>query len=252
VSPYSWSADPDAVLVVPVLGIAYWVALQAYPTRRWRVVCFGAALALLLVAFVSPLNRLALHYLLIAHLLQNVVVAEWAPALAVLGLPPKLADQARELPAVRFLTQPAVALPLWLGTYFLWHLPWPYDAALRHPNTLLHLEHACYFLAGAAFWWPVVHGRERSGKKAAYLFAAFVLISPLALLLALLPSPIYSFYKHAPRLWGLSALSDQQVAGIAMALEQAVVFCYACALYFGRFLREEDARELYRSPRVNP
>src|SRR5262249_47333798 len=83
--------------------------------------------------------------------------------------------------------QPAIALPLWLGTYFIWHLPWLYDTALRHPNTLLHLEHACYFLAGAVFWWPVVHGRRSSGRKAAYLFAAFVLVSPLALLLALLP-----------------------------------------------------------------
>jgi len=251
VSPYSWSADPDAVFAIPALAIGYWVALRVYPTRRWRVVCFSAALALLLAAFVTPLNRLALHYLLTAHLLQNVAVAEWAPALAVLGLPPRLADAGRLIPGIRRLTQPAVALPLWLGTYFVWHLPWPYDAALRHPNTLLHLEHACYFLAGAAFWWPVVHGRHTSGRKAAYLFAAFVLVSPLALLLALIPSPIYSFYEQAPRLWGLSPLSDQQLAGVTMALEQALVFGYACALYFGRFLREEDARELYKNP-VSP
>jgi cytochrome c oxidase assembly factor CtaG len=165
----------------------------------------------------------------------------------VLGLPARLAAEAERLPWVRSLTRPAVALPLWLGTYFAWHLPWAYDTALRHPNTLLHLEHACYFLAGAAFWWPVIHGRRSAGQKAAYLFAAFVLVSPLALLLALVPSPIYSFYEHAPRLWGLSPLGDQQLAGVTMALEQAVVFCYACALYFGRFLREEDAREVYRS-----
>jgi cytochrome c oxidase assembly factor CtaG len=248
VSPYSWSADPDAVLAVPLLALGYWAALRVFPTRRWRVTCFGAALVLLLVAFVSPLNRLALHFLLTAHLLQNVVVAEWAPALAVLGLPPRLAAEAERIPALRRLTQPAVALPVWLATYFAWHVPWLYDAALRHPSTFLHLEHACYFLAGAAFWWPVVHGRHPSGRKAAYLFAAFVLVSPLALLLALIPSPIYSFYEHAPRLWGLSPLGDQQLAGVTMALEQAVVFCYACALYFGRFLREEDAQAVFASP----
>jgi putative membrane protein len=251
VSPYSWSADPDAVLAVPALAGAYWVALRLSPTRPWRVACFASALALLLAAFVSPLNRLALHYLLTAHLLQNVVVAEWAPALLILGLPPRLADHAQRIAAVRRITHPTVALPLWLGTYFLWHLPWPYDTALRHPNTLLHLEHACYFVAGVAFWWPVVHGRQTSGRKAVYLFAAFVLAAPLGLLLALLPSPIYDFYEHAPRLWGLSPLSDQQLAGVTMALEQAVVFGFACALYFGRFLREEDARELYRT-RASP
>ena len=250
-SPYSWSADPDAVLAVPALGIAYWIAIRLYPTRPWRIACFAAALALLLAAFVSPLERLALHYLLFAHLLQNVVVAEWAPALAVLGLPPRLVDELERVPIVRALTRPAVALPLWLATYFSWHVPFAYDAALRHPNTLLHLEHACYLVAGAAFWWPVVHGRQSSGQKAAYLFAAFVLVSPLALLLALLPTAIYSFYEHAPRLWGLSPLGDQQLAGVTMAVEQGIVFGYAGALYFGRFLREEDARATY-GPRLNP
>ncbi len=250
-NPYAWSPDPDAVLAVPLLAIAYAVALRLYPTRRWRIVCFGSALALLLAAYVTPLNHLARHYLLSAHLLQNVVVAEWAPALAVLGLPPRLVDELARVTAIRRLTAPAVALPLWLATYYVWHLPWLYDTALRHPNTLLHLEHACYFVAGAAFWWPVMHGPHRSGLKAAYLFAAFVLVSPLGLLLALLPSPAYSFYEHAPRLWGLSALTDQQIAGVTMAVEQALVFCFACALYFTRFLREEDARELYRS-RISP
>lgn len=245
--PYAWSPDPDAVAAVPLLAIAYAVSLRFYPTRRWRIFCFGAALVLLLAAFVTPLNHLARHYLLSAHLLQNVIVTEWAPALAVLGLPPRLVDEARRIPAIRRLTAPAVALPLWLATYYAWHVPWLYDTALQHPNTLLHLEHACYFAAGIAFWWPVVHGRHRSGLKAAYLFAGFVLVSPLGLLLALLPSAAYSFYEDAPRLWGLSALTDQQLAGVTMALEQAVVFCYACALYFGRFLREEDASELYRS-----
>jgi cytochrome c oxidase assembly factor CtaG len=247
-SPYSWSADPDAVVVVPALAIGYWILLRVYPTRPWRVACFAASLALLLAVFVTPLNHIALHYLLSAHLLQNVVVAEWAPALAVLGIPPRLADEVtRRSPVVRTLTQPALALSIWLGTYFFWHVPWLYDTALRHPNTLLHVEHACYFLAGAVFWWPVVHGRRSSGRKAAYLFAAFVLVSPLALLLALLPSPIYSFYEDAPRLWGLSPLTDQQIAGVTMAGEQALVFFYACAVYFARFLHEEDAREIYRS-----
>lgn len=245
--PYRWVAEPDAVAVVPALAIAYIVAVRLFPTRPWRIVCFAGALVLLLAVFVTPLQALALHYLLTAHLLQNVVVAEWAPALAVLGVPPRLAERAGRVPAIRAITRPAVSLPAWIGTYFAWHVPWVYDAALRNPSTLLHLEHASYFASGALLWWPVVHGRRSSGQKAAYLFAAFVLASPLGLLLALLPSAVYSFYEHAPRLWGLSPLADQQLAGATMAAEQAVVFFVACAIYFSRFLREEDARELYRS-----
>jgi putative membrane protein len=248
-SPYSWSANPDALVVVPGLAIAYAVAVLLFPTRPWRIACFAGALLLLLAIYLTPLNHLALHYLLSAHLLQNVVAAEWAPALAVLGIPPRLAGRALEVPAIRALTRPAVALPLWLGVYFVWHVPWIYDTALRHPSTLLHLEHTTYFLAGCALWWPVVHGRYSSGFKALYLFAAFVLASPLGLILALVPTAIYDFYADVPRLWGLSRLADQQIAGVTMAGEQAVVFFFAFALYFARFLREEDARDVYTRPR---
>jgi cytochrome c oxidase assembly factor CtaG len=89
-------------------------------------------------------------------------------------------------------------------------------------------------------WWPVIHGRWSDGLKALYLFAAFVLAAPIGLLLALLPNPIYDFYKDAPPLWGLSDLTDQQIAGVTMAAEQAIVFFALFAYYFGRFMRTEN------------
>jgi cytochrome c oxidase assembly factor CtaG len=106
---------------------------------------------------------------------------------------------------------------------------------------LLHVEHVMYLAAGFAVWWPVVHGTQSAGAKAAYLFAAFVLASPLGLLLALIPRPVYSFYAHAPRTWGPGPLVDQQVAGVTMAVEQAVVFFAVFAYYLLRFLRDEEA-----------
>jgi putative membrane protein len=252
VHPYAWSADPDAVFVAPALLVAYLVATRFFfPAPRWRTACFCAGVALLFFAFVSPLETLALHYLLAMHLLQNVVIAEWAPALCVLGVPPALAAALARLPLVRALTNPIASLPLWLVTYFAWHLPWPYDFALRHPNSLLHLEHASYFVAGTLFWWPVLQDhprRLRAGARALYLFAAFVLASPLGLLLALLPNAVYSFYKHAPRLWGLTPTADQQIAGVTMAGEQAVVFFAAFTVFFRRFLHDEDAVDRFRAP----
>jgi putative membrane protein len=118
-------------------------------------------------------------------------------------------------------------------------VPSVYDTALEHPHSLLHLEHLSYFVVGLLMWWPVVHGAYSDGVKAAYLFAAFVLASPLGLLLALLPRPVYDFYKDAPQLWGLSDLTDQQVAGVSMAVEQAIVFFAVFAYFFARFLRTE-------------
>ena len=153
----------------------------------------------------------------------------------MLGIPPALAALAPRVP-------PIPALLLWLVNYAVWHLPWIYDAALRNPHTLLHLEHALYFVTGVLLWWPIVHGEHSPGFKAGYLFAAFALASPIGLLLALIPEAIYDFYVDAPRrLWGLSPLADQQIAGGTMALEQAAVFFAAFALFVARFFREQDA-----------
>src|SRR5438132_7546317 len=181
-NPYSWSLHAEAVVLVPLLALAYAFVLRRYPAPGWRIACFLGGLGLILVVFVTPLESLALHYLLTAHLLQNVALAEWSPALVVLGLPPAAAVAARRYGAVRLLTHPLVALPLWLATYFAWHVPWLYDTALEHASWLLHIEHVCYFAAGTLLWWPVVHGRPRrmpAGATAGYLFAAFVFASPL-------------------------------------------------------------------------
>jgi cytochrome c oxidase assembly factor CtaG len=243
VDPYAWSWNPEGLVVV-LLTIAYLVALRRYPAPWWRIACFLVAMLGLLAVSVSPLHMIGMMYLLTIHLLQNVVLAEWAPLLVVLALPPALAASIARPSAVRVLTHPAVALPLWLANYMVWHLPWVYDAALRHPDSLLHLEHACYFLTGVAMWWSLVQDephRRGAGLRAALVFAAFVLASPIGLVMALVPRAIYSFYVHAPeRLWGLTPLADQQIAGMAMALEQAAVFFAVFLFWLIRFLEEQD------------
>ncbi len=248
--PYAWTLDFEALGLVPALALGYFLATRRFPAERWRITCFTAGLLLILAAFVSPLHMLSMHYLLSAHLLQNVVLAEWAPALCVLGIPATLAAAAGKATTFRFLTHPFVALPLWAGTYFAWHVPAAYDAALRHPSTLIHVEHVCYFVTGFLFWWPALQTqphRLTGGARAIYLFAAFVVASPLGLLLALIPRAVYHFYIHAPRLWGLSPLTDQQIGGAAMALEQAVVLFAAAAYFFLRFLAGEGRADTYRN-----
>jgi cytochrome c oxidase assembly factor CtaG len=247
VHPYAFQADLEALVLVPLLAVGYVLTLRRYPASRARIACFAGGLALILAAFATPLQSLALRYLLTAHLLQNVVLAEWAPALLLLGLAPALAARLGRLRPVSILTLPFVALPLWLVTTFSWHVPWAYDGALHRPDWLLPVEHLCYLVAGLALWWPVLHDSPRrlsDGARAAYLFAAFLLASPLGLLLALLPSSLYTVYQHAPRrIWGLSPLADQQIAGLTMAAEQAIVFFAACAFFFARFLKAEEAGE---------
>jgi putative membrane protein len=232
----------EAIGLAPALAVGLAVGGRRAGISGPRLAAGVLGVLLVFAAFVTELEPLANHTFLWAHLLQNVVLAEWAPALLVLAVPPRLARRADGFPLFR----PFVALPLWLAVYYTWHLPWIYDTALRHPHSLLHVEHLSYLAAGTCVWWPVVHGRYSAGAKAAYLFAAFVLASPLGLLLALIPRAIYSFYAHAPRTWGPGPLADQQIAGVTMAAEEAIVFFGAFAAYFLRFLSDEQASGLVK------
>jgi putative membrane protein len=235
---------------VVALAVGYALAVHGGRAERWRVTSFAAGSALLLATAVTPLDALSYH-LLTAHLLQNVVLAEWAPALLVLGVPPAIAERLGLLAGARLVTWPPIALALWLATYFAWHIPAAYDAALENA-ALLHLEHACYLAAGILLWWPVFQDAPHalsSAARALYLFFAFVLASPVGLLLALLPEPVYDWYVDGGGLWGLAPHADQQIAGVTMSVEQAIVFFVVFAVFFFRFLAEEERKgAAVRSP----
>ena len=83
------------------------------------------------------------------------------------------------------------------------------------------------------------------------MFAGFALASPIGLVMALVPDAIYEFYVEAHhRVWGLGPLEDQQLAGMLMALEQAIVFFAVFAYWFFRFLAQEERREDVDPPPV--
>ena len=244
-SPYAWQADVDTTVVIPVLSLLYLFAVGQLGASRERIAAYAGSMALLAVAFWTPLHHLGLHYLLTAHLLQNVILAEWAPLLAVLGISASMARRLARSRLWRVAAHPLVALPLWLANYFAWHIPPVYDAALEHQTWLIHVEHACYFATGVLMWWPLVQDVPRrlaSGARAGYAFAAFVLASPIGLLLALLPRPVYDYYADVTtRVWGLTPLADQELGGVTMASEQALVLFVVFLFWFRRFLAEEGA-----------
>src|SRR3954465_7128732 len=127
----------EAVLLAPALAVVYAIAVRPPGPPALAA---AAGIALIFLSFFTGLQPLATHTFLWAHLLQNVVLAEWAPALILLAVPRNLTARADRFPLFR----PFVALPLWLATYYVWHLPWSYDTALRHPHSLLHVEHLTY------------------------------------------------------------------------------------------------------------
>jgi cytochrome c oxidase assembly factor CtaG len=245
VDPWRIQADPEWAAAIAIVALDYAVVVRAWRRRgietpSLRIASFAAGLLLIAVALLSPLEHIALTSLLSVHLFQNVILADWAPPLLVLGLSPAMVAACERRRAVRVLTSPAFAISYWLAAWYVLHIPAVYGYALTH-RWALGVEHLAFLTAGIAFWWPVlVPGRMQAGPKLAYLFGAFVAAAPVALALAL-THPQYSFYVHAPRLWGISPLEDQQLGAIAMAVEQAVILFAACSVVFFRLLAEDEA-----------
>lgn len=248
-SPTSFTFEPLFLALAVLAGVLYVRAARAAaePPSRWRAASFGAGLVMIAASLNSPLETLAAHYSLLMHLLQNVILADWAPPLLILGLTPSMrrAIAARGGRAMRALTRPKVALPVWLVGWYLIHLAVVYDYALENPWAL-NLEHALLIAIGLVFWWPVFsdvpHDPPTLGRTG-YVLAGFVGSAFLGLALTFSGSAFYDFYERAPRIWGLSPVQDQNFGGILMTSEQALVFLAATAYLLIRLFHEEEARE---------
>ncbi len=77
----------------------------------------------------------------------------------------------------------------------------------------------------------------------AYLGIAFVSAPWLSLAYIFASHPYYSFYAEAPRLWGMSPVRDQNLAGILMNAEQTSIFFIALAWMLLRVLAEEEEEQ---------
>jgi cytochrome c oxidase assembly factor CtaG len=248
-SPWSPTFEPLFALLG---GGAAWLYVHAWRASDprppvWRAWSFGLGVALIVLALNSPLETIAVEYLLLFHLLQNVVIADWAPPLLVIGLTPAMrAGIATRLGGpFAVATRPAVALAIWLAGWYAIHLAPLYDAFLRHP-VLLNVEHLLLIAIGLLFWWPVIADAPRAVStlgRTAYVFAAFVGSAFLGLALTFSP-PVYGYYEGLPeRLWGIPAEQDQNLGGVLMSTEQALVFLAAIVWLLLRLFREEAAEE---------
>jgi putative membrane protein len=247
--PYSFSWEPVFVVGAVAAAGGYWWSARTERPTWWRITLFAFGLALIVGAIASPLETIAANYLLLIHLLQNVMMADWAPPLLILGLTPAMraAVSARGGRVLRMLTRPRVALPLWLVVWYGVHLPAFYDFALRNAWAL-NVEHALLLAAGLVFWWPVFSmepHRLSTPAILAYLGLAFAISSFLGLAFIFSTTPFYDFYVEAPGLWGLSPAKDQNLGGILMNAEQTIVFLSALFYFVLRLLDEEE--ELQRA-----
>jgi len=259
----AWTLNWGAIAAVGVVGTAYarrWAIArrEAGPAAApvWRLASFLAGLALVLAALVSPIDRLG-EQLFVMHMVQHLLVLDLASILLIVGLtrvilrPVTRRVQALERAAGPLAT-PAFALAAYVAGIALWHVPALYDAALEHP-ALHALEHVTFGAVGALYWWhllsPIRSRHRLTGMgPVAYMFTAKVLVGLLGILLTFSPDALYEFYEQRPRYWGMSAVTDQNVGGAVMALQQSLVMGVAMVVLLVRQLTESE-REAQRGER---
>jgi cytochrome c oxidase assembly factor CtaG len=254
--------------VIPVIAAAFaaLLFLQAVVRLRrrgradlagWdRIALFAGGLALTVFALVGPLDRLADEKLLSAHMGQHVLIGDLGPALMVTALRgpllvfllpapilAPLARSARVRAMLGTLLRPRVAFGLWAANLAIWHVPFIYDAALRH-QPLHDFEHVCWMISGLLVWTLLVdpgsHRRLSVGGRVALAAALFAAGQILTDVLVFSFTPLYPAYQGA---YGLSAVTDQQLAGIVMMVEQLATLgtCVALLLRL-RWSRKRAAR----------
>jgi putative membrane protein len=247
---YRFSFEPLFLVLTAAAAILYIRDVRRSPREErpgaGRITLFALGLASIAVPVNSPLETLSAHYLLLAHLLQNAMIADWGPPLVIIGLTPAMrrrvaAAGGRPLAEI---TRPALALTLWLVVWYGVHVAPFYDWALRD-NWPLNLEHGLLLAVGFIFWWPVLGEPRRLGALGvlAYLGIAFITAPWLSLAYIFASSPFYSFYADAPRLWGLTPIRDQNLAGILMNAEQTSIVFFAFAWALLRVLAEEEEQQ---------
>jgi len=234
--------------------------LRATHLQSGRLAAFVAGLASLWIAVASPLDAFA-GLLLSAHMAQHLLLMMAAPALVLLGAPivPLLLGLPRGVardalgpflafaPVRRFghaLTHPVIG---WLSLSLAmvgWHLPGPYQLALR--STSWHeVEHLCFFTGGLLFWWPVVQPWPTRAHWPAWSLPPYLLLGDLvntglAAFLAFSDRVLYPAYEAAPRLFGLSASADQVLAGALMWVPGSLAFLVPAMVITWRLLSPRD------------
>jgi cytochrome c oxidase assembly factor CtaG len=258
VPPIAASLHP-AEMGPPIVAAVLYLVLYARRTatlareRRavapWRIASFTGGVALLTAVQLGPLDQLA-DTLLVAHMIQHLLIGDVASLLIVLGLTgPVLAPLLHMRPTrpLRVLASPVVALVLWTLNIYLWHVPFFYQAAINHD--LVHaLEHACMLWFGVLLWLALIGPLPKpswfSGWGAlGYVIAVRFAGAVLANVLIWSQTVLYPVYRATDAARGLSPLSDQNLAGGVMMVEESILTLILLGWLFFRFAVQDEQRQ---------
>ena len=272
----AWNLSSPFLPLLALSTAAYSVGLARLKSRaggksidRWRVSMGYGAFLLMALALFGPFDTYA-DYLFLVHMLQHLTLAlAAAPLLLMAGVMPAfmwsmprflrqgvgaefaVTGMARRV--VTFGTRPHVALVLFVGALWFWHIPDFYDAAVR--NELIHLvEHLSFFLGALLFWWPIIGPAPvRSAlsypQRLLYLLLVVTPSAVLAALVTLAGSSIYESYDGSNEVWGLDPLSDQRIGGLIMWVPGNFVYLITMTALFFKWYESEELKTRSQRPR---
>jgi putative membrane protein len=269
----SWGLEPTVIVPLYLTAWLYTRGVEAVwrragrgrGIRRAEAASFAAGMLVLLVALVSPLDRVAAS-LFWVHMTQHLLLVAVAAPLLVLGAPqaglawgvPRRARRSVARwwhgrtgvrAALAWLAAPLPAVVVHVAALLAWHLPAAYDAAVANP--WVHaLEHATFLGTALVFWYAVLSRRgslnATPGLAMLALFAVSTVSGGLAALLTFSPAPWYASHLATTAAWGLTPLEDQQLAGLVMWVPGSVVYVGAVAWLFVRWMRSSELRAARR------
>lgn len=274
----AWDFSSTLAILVLLLAAMYIVGSIRLSMRTrgdrgfWAKFAAGlTGFALLGFALAGPLDAYATD-LFAAHTSQHIVIAMLAAPLLLVARPmpayiwalPRpvrtgagtaLTEAALVIRVLRFLTRPTVALPLFLGSLYGWHIPAAYNASLE--NEWVHLfMHFTMFAAAVFFWWPIIgpppiRTRLSYPQRIVFLLLAVTPAALLAAVITLSNSVIYDHYIDSPGHFSWSPTEDQRIGGLLMWIPGNFVFLTTMTVLFFRWFAEEE-RKSFRKAASRP
>ena len=257
-----WHFHPDVWLLVVLLEGAYLLALHrerarrrlaedpAPVARRGQVVAFTAGVAFVWAASDWPIHDLGEGYLYSLHMVQHLLLTLMAAPLLLAGTPGWLARRLLSpqwlMNVVRGLSRPVPNLIQANLILVLSHWPLVVDATLRY-HPLHFVAHAVLITSALLLWMPVVSPlaevpRLAPPSQMLYLFLQTIIPTVPASFLTFGQTALYPIYETFPRLWGISAVGDQQVAGLIMKIGAGSFLWAVIITIFFRWYSREEAK----------
>jgi len=227
-------------------------SLADYPTRKMAY--FVAGWALLAFTLISPLDAIGRLYLFSAHTFQLFLIITVIAPLLMLGIPDwltaRLIPSASARRATEGLMFQVVAVVLFNGIILIWHITPLYEAALR--NMTLHaLQMLSFLVAGVLTWWPLLTPTTRRIRMSSPAQILYLVLESLPLdffgVAALFTSFVfYPVYAQAPRVFGLTALADQQIAGGILAAPGNMIDLVLMSIIFFSWIAQMERAQIAR------